>query len=130
MTKTLNELLAGDRLPIAVSSLRTSANRFGEHDSMTVRRSDDELSESPALVGRLGDHLRTSRGDFAMILVKALYHQADEPRMVSGLAGSNLIRTLTQHELERVAREEAPTFGVHGVELKTKNLNIKPRRCF
>lgn len=40
--------------------LRAGANRFGKHDSMTIWRSDHELSKSPALVGRLGDHLRTS----------------------------------------------------------------------
>src|SRR6185436_17888639 len=48
--------------------------------------------------------------------------------MVSCLAGSNLICALTQHELERAHRQEAPTLGVDGVELKAKNFNIEPRR--
>jgi hypothetical protein len=48
--------------------------------------------------------------------------------MVSCLGGGDLIRTLTQHELKGVHREEAPSFGVYRVELKAKNLNIESRR--
>ena len=57
-----NDLLAGERMESHSRSLRlrACANRFSKHDSMTVWCSDDELSKSPALVGRLGDHLRTS----------------------------------------------------------------------
>ena len=56
-----NDLLAGERMESHSRSLRlrACANRFSKHDSMTVWCSDDELSKSPALVGRLGDHLRT-----------------------------------------------------------------------
>jgi hypothetical protein len=96
------------------------SDQLPAHNSVTVGCAQSEFSEAPWFVSWLGGNDRPFRDKLPEKLIHALNIPVCEVGVITQFARWSLVRALTEHDPETIARQEAPTRGVYRILLESR----------
>ncbi len=113
--------------PCAARLAHRRTDWLANDEAMAIRRPQHELAQSIRTIAWRRENLRSARACLVEELIHPLDHQVHEPRVIAGRIGRHLIRALPQHQVERVAREKAPSGRPNGIFREAEHVDVETR---